>query len=155
MHVDYASGSRFYVESGGSLVGLRQGIRECTAYAESGALIERRDGLKVIAVPSIRRAYADRDKPVFLEKGPGGILPAHARGAGAELITINDRFDEAADEDVNFVAQVFAGIRVSLASSIDASVGVRRTFREGLSLLGDQFSTEDAWGFEAGIGYRF
>jgi opacity protein-like surface antigen len=76
-------------------------------------------------------------------------------GAGAELITINDRFDEAVDEDVNFVAQVFAGIRVSLGSSIDASVGVRRIFREGLSLLGDQFSTEDAWGFEAGIGFRF
>jgi hypothetical protein len=82
LHADYANGSRFYVESGGSLVGLRQGIRECTAYAESGALIQRRDGLKVIPVPSARRAYADRDKPVFLEKGPGGF-PASAGRASS------------------------------------------------------------------------
>lgn len=76
-------------------------------------------------------------------------------GAGVEAITINDRFEQALDEDLNFVAQVFAGIRVRLGSTIDASVGVRRIFREDFSLLNDQFITEDAWGFEAGVGFRF
>jgi hypothetical protein len=32
---------------------------------------------------------------------------------------------------------------------------IRRIFREDFSLLGDQFSTEDAWAFDLGIGFRF
>ncbi len=76
-------------------------------------------------------------------------------GAGAEAISINDRFDVAVDEDYNFVAQAFAGVRVKVGQAVEASVGVRRIFREDFSLLNDQFITEDTWGLEAAIGVRF
>lgn len=76
-------------------------------------------------------------------------------GAGAEIVTINDRFEQSLDDDVNFVGQVFAGIRFALGDSMNASVGVRRIFREDFSLLNDQFITEDAWAFDAGLGFKF
>lgn len=76
LHAEFASGSRFYVEKGGRLMGLGQGVRQCTVYAESGALIERHPGLKLTPVSDARQAYADRDNPVFIKKGPGGVLPS-------------------------------------------------------------------------------
>jgi len=76
-------------------------------------------------------------------------------GAGFELVSINDRFDESLDEDVNFLAQVFAGIRIEITQGLQITAGIRRIFREDFSLLGDQFITEDAWGYEFGIGFRF
>lgn len=76
-------------------------------------------------------------------------------GAGVEAISINDRFDVAVDEDYNFVAQVVAGVRVNLGKSAEASIGVRRIFKEDFSLLNDQFITEDSWGLEASVGIRF
>lgn len=53
------------------------------------------------------------------------------------------------------MGQVFAGVRVEFSQSFHFTAGVRRLFREDFSLLGDQFVTEDAWGFEAGFGFRF
>ena len=76
-------------------------------------------------------------------------------GAGVEVISINDRFEESLDEDYNFVAQVFAGVRVILGESFQASAGVRRVFREDFELLNDQFITEDTWGFDFSLGLRF
>lgn len=76
-------------------------------------------------------------------------------GAGVEVISINDRFEESLDEDYNFVAQVFAGVRVILGESFQASAGVRRVFREDFELLNDQFITEDSWGFDFSLGLRF
>lgn len=74
-------------------------------------------------------------------------------GAGGEFISINDRFEIALDEDLNFVSQAFAGIRVNLGESLEANIGIRHVFREDFELLNDQFIVEDSFGFEVSIGF--
>jgi opacity protein-like surface antigen len=76
-------------------------------------------------------------------------------GAGIELVSIDDRFDDVLDSDSNFVAQVFAGFRAHFPSGVVAQAGARYIFRDDFQLLGDQFITEDSVAFEASIGFRF
>ncbi|MDB4544911.1 hypothetical protein N9Z83_03110 [Akkermansiaceae bacterium] len=76
-------------------------------------------------------------------------------GAGIELVSIDDRFEDELDSDSNFVAQVFAGFRAHFPSGVVAQAGARYIFRDDFELLGDQFITEDSLAFEASIGFRF
>ena len=85
-----------------------------------------------------------------------GVLSFYAGGgAGIELVSIDDRFDDVLDSDANFVAQVFAGFRAHFPSGVVAQAGARYIFRDDFQLLGDQFITEDSLAFEASIGFRF
>ena len=85
-----------------------------------------------------------------------GALSFYAGGgAGIELVSIDDRFDDVLDSDSNFVAQVFAGFRAHFPSGVTAQAGARYIFRDDFQLLGDQFITEDSVAFEASIGFRF
>ncbi len=85
-----------------------------------------------------------------------GALSFYAGGgAGIELVSIDDRFDDVLDSDANFVAQVFAGFRAHFPSGVVAQAGARYIFRDDFQLLGDQFITEDSLAFEASIGFRF
>jgi hypothetical protein len=85
-----------------------------------------------------------------------GVLSFYAGGgAGIELVSIDDRFDDELDSDANFVAQVFAGFRAYFQSGVVAQAGARYIFRDDFQLLGDQFITEDSLAFEASIGFRF
>ena len=85
-----------------------------------------------------------------------GVLSFYAGGgAGIELVSIDDRFDDELDSDANFVAQVFAGFRAHFQSGVVAQAGARYIFRDDFQLLGDQFITEDSLAFEASIGFRF
>lgn len=93
LQADYARGSRFYVEKGGRLVLGR--VRECKAYAESGALVDRSSGLGVRPVKSAPRAFADRNKPVLIKKGPGGVIPAYVLHRGSH----DDEDDDDDDHD--------------------------------------------------------
>jgi len=76
-------------------------------------------------------------------------------GAGIELVSIDDRFEDELDSDSNFVAQVFAGFRANFSNGVVAQAGARYIFRDDFQLLGDQFITEDSLAFEASIGFRF
>ncbi|MDB2430379.1 hypothetical protein N9W62_09380 [Akkermansiaceae bacterium] len=85
-----------------------------------------------------------------------GALSFYAGGgAGIELVSIDDRFDDVLDSDANFVAQVFAGFRAHFPSGVVAQAGARYIFRDDFQLLGDQFITEDSLALEASIGFRF
>ena len=85
-----------------------------------------------------------------------GALSLYAGGgAGIELVSIDDRFDDVLDSDSNFVAQVFGGFRAHFPSGVVAQAGARYIFRDDFQLLGDQFITEDSLAFEASIGFRF
>jgi opacity protein-like surface antigen len=76
-------------------------------------------------------------------------------GAGIELVSIDDRFDDVLDSDANFVAQAFCGFRAHYPSGVVVQAGARYIFRDDFQLLGDQFITEDSVAFEASIGFRF
>jgi len=91
-----------------------------------------------------------------LEAKLNGALSFYAGGgAGIELVSIDDRFDDVLDSDSNFVAQVFAGFRAHFPSGVVAQAGARYIFRDDFKLLGDQFITEDSVAFEASIGFSF
>ena len=91
-----------------------------------------------------------------LEAKLNGALSFYAGGgAGIELVSIDDRFDDVLDSDANFVAQVFAGFRAHFPSGVVAQAGARYIFRDDFKLLGDQFITEDSVAFEASIGFSF
>lgn len=85
-----------------------------------------------------------------------GPLSVYAGGgAGIEFVTVDDRFDLQVDSDTNFSAQVFAGLRANFQNGFHLQAGVRYLFREDFSLLGDQFVTNDSWGYEIGGGFKF
>ena len=85
-----------------------------------------------------------------------GALSFYAGGgAGIELVSIDDRFDDVLDSDANFVAQVLSVFRAHFPSGVVAQAGARYIFRDDFQLLGDQFITEDSLAFEASIGFRF
>ncbi|MDB4353794.1 hypothetical protein N9Z02_00665 [Akkermansiaceae bacterium] len=76
-------------------------------------------------------------------------------GIGIEAISLDDRFDYSIDNDTNFTAQVFAGFRANFDNGVTGQLGVRHLFREDFKLLGDQFETNDSWGYELSVGWKF
>lgn len=85
-----------------------------------------------------------------------GPISAYAGGgAGIEAISVDDRFDFEVDSDTNFTAQVFTGLRANFQNGFHLQAGARYLFREDFSLLGDQFVTNDSWGYEFGGGFKF
>lgn len=76
-------------------------------------------------------------------------------GAGVEFISLDDRFNFSVDNDTNFLAQAFGGVRATFDNSFTLQAGVRYLFREDFSLLGDQFEVEDTLGYEIAVGFRF
>ncbi|GHC57121.1 hypothetical protein AAFN60_08615 [Roseibacillus persicicus] len=85
----------------------------------------------------------------------GPISVYAGAGIGAEIVTVDDRFDIELDSDTNFVAQVFMGLRADFQNGFLMQAGARYLMREDFSLLGDQFVTEDSWAFEIGVGLQF
>ncbi|MDP0489908.1 MAG: hypothetical protein Q7Q71_02510 [Verrucomicrobiota bacterium JB023] len=76
-------------------------------------------------------------------------------GLGAEFVSLDDEFDYNIDNDTNFVAQTFVGLRAQYQNGFAIQAGARYIFREDFSLLGDQFITNDSWAFEVGAGFSF
>jgi len=76
-------------------------------------------------------------------------------GVGVETISLDDRFNFSIDSDNNFTGQVFAGFRARFANGFSGQLGVRHLFREDFKLLGDQFVTNDSWGYELSLGFSF
>ncbi|MGJ8726451.1 MAG: hypothetical protein ACSHYB_18025 [Roseibacillus sp.] len=72
LHVDYAAGNRFFVQSGGTLTGLSKGVQSSTIYGEEGALIptrSKKSTLKIVNVSDAEQSFRDRFKT---------LLPANA-----------------------------------------------------------------------------
>ena len=74
---------------------------------------------------------------------------------GVEYVSLDDRFNFSADDDTNFLGQVFAGFRFRTQGGLSAQLGARYLFRQDFDILGDEFIAEDTFGFEASIGFRF
>ena len=119
---------------------------------QDGAVIELKNGNLVRGDISFVNITANYE----LEAKLSGALSFYAGGgAGIELVSIDDRFDDVLDSDANFVAQVFCGFRAHYPSGVVVQAGARYIFRDDFQLLGDQFITEDSVAFEASIGFRF
>lgn len=85
-----------------------------------------------------------------------GPISAYAgAGLGAEIVSLDDRFDFELDSDANFVAQVFMGLRAEFGNGFQLQAGARYLMREDFELTGDQFITEDSWAYEIGAGFQF
>ena len=91
LEVAYASGCRFYIEKGGRFRGLARGVHECTVYAEKGAKVEQREGVRVVWVDNARKQFSDRDKVVLQPLGPG------IRTGGGPV-----RYDDDDDDDYDY-----------------------------------------------------
>lgn len=91
LEVDYSSRNRFFVASGGALVGFSKGVNQSKIYAEEGAVIpdsRRLRGFTVITVKDAGTAYRDRYKellPAEVQAGIGNqsaVVPVVGVGAG-------------------------------------------------------------------------
>ena len=76
-------------------------------------------------------------------------------GAGLEFVSLDDSFDYSIDNDTNFVAQGFGGLRAHFPSGFMAQMGARYLVRDDFALLGDQFLTNDSWSYELSLGFKF
>ena len=76
-------------------------------------------------------------------------------GAGLEFVSLDDSFDYSIDNDTNFVAQAFGGLRANFPSGFMLQAGARYLVRDDFALLGDQFLTNDSWSYELSLGCKF
>ena len=76
-------------------------------------------------------------------------------GAGLEFVRLDDSFDYSIDNDTNFVAQAFGGLRANFPSGFMLQAGARYLVRDDFALLGDQFLTNDSWSYEFSLGFKF
>ena len=79
LEVYYSSGNRYFVESGGALVGFKKGVNRTKIYAEKGALIPNagsQSGFAVYIVKDAFRSYQDRYKELL----PAGVQPPNGNG---------------------------------------------------------------------------
>ncbi len=85
-----------------------------------------------------------------------GPISAYAGGGlGVEIVSLDSRFNFDIDSDTNFLAQFFAGVRADFGNGFHLQAGVRYLIRDDFSLLGDEFVTEDSFGYEIGAGFQF
>ena len=91
-----------------------------------------------------------------LEIKLGGPISFFAgAGAGLEFVSLDDSFDYSIDNDTNFVAQAFGGLRANFPSGFMLQAGARYLVRDDFALLGDQFLTNDSWSYEFSLGFKF
>ncbi len=84
--VSFSSGSRFFIEKGGALVGFQSGVRDTRIYAEKGAHFPNRKYLSqtpIEIVPSASKSFRDRSK---------ALPPLTSRVTESEAIFYDDYY---------------------------------------------------------------
>ena len=86
----------------------------------------------------------------------GGPFSAYVgAGAGLEWIVLDDSIEEFVDSDTSFVVQTFFGLRAQLSEDLQIQAGARYLFRNDFELINDEFISNDTWGYEIGLKFRF
>ncbi len=68
---------------------------------------------------------------------------------------LDDSIEEFVDSDTSFVVQTFFGLRAQLSEDLQIQAGARYLFRNDFELINDEFISNDTWGYEIGLKFRF